>query len=207
VGVAQPVEHRTVTPMVAGSNPVAHPIFSLSATTGWGMLAGYNHNIHYHDRIFHVQTEDLGTQSALLVTHLFIGGNIIAARKSSYRAELTKPESKTLIMQLMQKQHKEMLRDLVRGAFDQEIQIRSLSASKLDGPAPINVEPGAERPSAIMQAAIEQEVAKEDILEATSLQQAFEARSEAIGKIIFGSEVISDRSFDEVVASFLDEKK
>lgn len=27
VGVAQPVEHWTVAPVVAGSNPVAHPIF------------------------------------------------------------------------------------------------------------------------------------------------------------------------------------
>ena len=65
-----------------------------------------------------------------------------------------------------------MLRDLVRGVFDQEIQIRAPLATKLEGPAPINVEPGADKPSAIVQAAIAQEVAKENVIElAEQLEQ------------------------------------
>ena len=48
------------------------------------MVVGFNHNINYKGRVYHVQTEDSGIGNPHLITHLFVGGNILASKKSSY---------------------------------------------------------------------------------------------------------------------------
>ena len=47
-------------------------------------VLGYNHNLRHGGRVFHVQTEDSGLPHAHYITHLFVGGNIVASIKSSY---------------------------------------------------------------------------------------------------------------------------
>jgi hypothetical protein len=66
---------------------------------------GFNHNISHSGRVFHVQTEDSGINNPNIVTHLFVGGNILASRKTSY-AELLKAENlQELVRQLMEDPH------------------------------------------------------------------------------------------------------
>src|SRR5689334_11127551 len=48
------------------------------------MLPGYNHNIRYKDKVFHVQTEDNGLDAPNLVTQVFLGGQIVAIERASY---------------------------------------------------------------------------------------------------------------------------
>ncbi|MGZ3447656.1 MAG: hypothetical protein ACXU88_18380, partial [Myxococcaceae bacterium] len=52
-------------------------------------VSGFNHNITHAGRVFHVQTEDSGVNNPNIITHLFVGGNILASKKTSY-AELLK---------------------------------------------------------------------------------------------------------------------
>jgi len=54
------------------------------------MITGYNHNVKYKDRIYHIQTEDSGVQNPHMITHVFIGGNIIDTSKASYAALIGK---------------------------------------------------------------------------------------------------------------------
>jgi len=44
------------------------------------VVPGFNHNIKHKGRIFHVQTEDSGPKNPHIITHLFVGGNILADR-------------------------------------------------------------------------------------------------------------------------------
>ena len=44
-------------------------------------VLGYNHNLRYGGRVFHVQTEDSGTAYARLYTHLFFEGTILSSKK------------------------------------------------------------------------------------------------------------------------------
>ena len=37
-------------------------------------VVGFNHNVKYGPRVYHVQTEDLGLPHAHYITHLFVGG-------------------------------------------------------------------------------------------------------------------------------------
>lgn len=80
-------------------------------------ILGYNHNVKYRGLIFHVQTEDSGVLSPHLFTHLFHGGVIVSTRKLVYDAGA----SSEAIKALMQAQHKAVLKDLNKGAFDLKI--------------------------------------------------------------------------------------
>ncbi|MBI3180493.1 MAG: hypothetical protein HYZ27_12580, partial [Deltaproteobacteria bacterium] len=85
------------------------------------MLPGYNHNVKYQESIFHVQTEDSGVANPHIITHLFAGGNIIESRKTSYADIVKNARLKDLLVDLMQEQHKTMLKDLISGNLDDRI--------------------------------------------------------------------------------------
>jgi hypothetical protein len=48
------------------------------------MLGGFNTNIRYQQRLYHVQTEDGGADSPSIVTLLYQGGAILFSKKRSY---------------------------------------------------------------------------------------------------------------------------
>ncbi len=80
-------------------------------------VLGYNHNVRYAGRLWHVQTEDSGVHNPHLFTHLFHDGTILATKRLDYdpATELT------AVQKLMQAQHKAMLRELKAGVFDEKI--------------------------------------------------------------------------------------
>lgn len=81
-------------------------------------VVGFNHNVKYGPRVYHVQTEDSGLPHAHYITHLFVGGNIVASMKSSYADHAPGPGLQVVVRGLMEHQHKAMLRRLIAGEFD-----------------------------------------------------------------------------------------
>jgi hypothetical protein len=80
-------------------------------------VLGYNHNVRYAGRLWHVQTEDSGVANPHIFTHLFHEGTILATKRADYD-----PTSDVgAVQKVMQVQHKAMLRDLKAGAFDEKI--------------------------------------------------------------------------------------
>lgn len=86
------------------------------------MITGYNHNILHNKRTYHIQTEDSGIRYPHVITHLFVGGNIISSKKRSYaellERDLNEDELENEIRELMKEQHKDMLRELKKGKYD-----------------------------------------------------------------------------------------
>src|SRR5258705_7857835 len=80
-------------------------------------VVGFNHNVKYGPRVYHVQTEDSGLPHAHYITHLFLGGNIVASMKSSYSDMAGEAEMAKVVRALMEHQHKAMLKRLVAGQF------------------------------------------------------------------------------------------
>ncbi len=80
-------------------------------------VLGYNHNLRYGGRVFHVQTEDSGQGYARLYTHLFFEGTILSSKKEEYEPEA----AEDAVRALMQKLHKAMIRELTRGEHDARI--------------------------------------------------------------------------------------
>lgn len=242
------------------------------------MLPGYNHNIRYREDVFHVQTEDSGVQNPHIITHLFIGGNIIESRKTSYATLVQASGRDEAVVEIMQKQHKGMLKDLIGGQLDHKIVDRSKNAATLDGPAPLNVgrgqnqasfgvgtpsartpepkpaplpaptslpsitprtpppaapipPPAARKPAAQPIAAQAptpppappandgglfgggaaeslfgtSEEKDQPVIEAATLARAFESKDESVVDSIFGEDLISEKSLDEVILSYLAE--
>jgi hypothetical protein len=82
-------------------------------------VVGFNHNVKYGPRVYHVQTEDSGLPHAHYITHLFVGGNIVASMKTSYAEQAGERELAKVVRGLMELQHKAMLKRLVAGEFDE----------------------------------------------------------------------------------------
>jgi hypothetical protein len=89
------------------------------------MVLGFNHNVRYKGEVFHVQTEESGLDNPWIVTLLYKGGSIIASRKTSYADILKMENLEAIVEELMKEQHKEMMRRLKSGEFDD----RALSAA------------------------------------------------------------------------------
>ena len=83
------------------------------------MVVGFNHNVMYKGEVFHIQTEDSGIANPHIITLLYRGGTILASKKTSY-ADIIKIEKlDQVVEELMKEQHKEMLRNLKSGHFDE----------------------------------------------------------------------------------------
>jgi hypothetical protein len=82
-------------------------------------VVGFNHNVQYGPRIYHVQTEDSGLPHAHYITHLFVGGNIVASMKTSYAERISERNLAAAVRSLMEAQHKAMLKRLVAGEFNE----------------------------------------------------------------------------------------
>src|SRR4051794_32154072 len=81
-------------------------------------VTGFNHNIKHKGKVYHVQTEDSGVNNPHIITHLFVGGNILASKKTSYADILNAENLAEVVRELMEEQHKEMLRNLINGVYD-----------------------------------------------------------------------------------------
>lgn len=83
------------------------------------MVVGFNHNVRYKGEVFHIQTEDSGLNNPHIITLLYRGGTILASKKTSY-ADIIKIENlEQVVEEVMKEQHKEMLRGLKAGTFDE----------------------------------------------------------------------------------------
>src|SRR2546427_794519 len=103
----------------------------MATAKGAAPVGGFNHNVQYGPRLYHVQTEDSGLPHSHYITHLFVGGNIVASMKSSY-ADLVdaEPDLPKAVRILMEVQHKAMLKRLISGEFN------DLAAPARTPPAP-----------------------------------------------------------------------
>lgn len=79
------------------------------------MLVGYNTNISYKGKTYHIQTEDSGQSNPVIVTLLFSKGAILASRKTNYAHVIGDPDYKEKVMKIMKAQHKGMIKELLTG--------------------------------------------------------------------------------------------
>ena len=185
------------------------------------MVPGFNHNIKHKGRIFHVQTEDSGPKNPHIITHLFVGGNIVASKKTQYADIVGQHDYERTVRSMMEEQHKQMLRNLVNGAFDS---VETAPAYHLDGPPPMNftaVSPTTTAmaggsafsglPSQARAATVADTRPAGGVPEPAAPQAgaappaaSLEPR-EPRQTTIFGEDLISEKSLDEVILSYLAE--
>ncbi len=79
------------------------------------MLSGFNHNIRFRGKVYHVQTEDGGQENPQIVTHLFHGGVIVDTMRHPYGDLLGLPDWQAALRERMKAQHLEEIRRLLAG--------------------------------------------------------------------------------------------
>ncbi len=173
----------------------------MGADAGKKMVVGFNHNVKHRGQTFHVQTEDSGLENPHVVTHLFVGGNVVASKKTSYSALLGVNDLAQVVRGLMEEQHKEMLRNLVDGVYDEGAAGRAQSFQpgqiQADGRT-VRLQPGISIP-APREARLSSEPAPRPAPAAPRPAPRREPDAP------FGDELIAERSLDEVILSYLAE--
>lgn len=171
-------------------------------------LLGYNTNVRHKGKLYHIQTEDSGISHPHIITHLFAdGGRIVASRKTSYGDQVGTEGMQDAVKKLMQAQHKAMFIALRDGVYDDD---GPNDAARDTGLIPVGKEEVAAKGAPAAAAA------KEVAPERPSLYQGTRAASEVAEPppapspsqakapvSIFGGDLLTEKSLDEVILSYL----
>ena len=82
------------------------------------MITGFNTDIKHNEKVYHIQTEDKGLQNPCIESLIYVGGEILASKKTSYADQLKSGLDEKTIGGLMEQQHKTMIAAIKRGRFD-----------------------------------------------------------------------------------------
>ncbi len=82
------------------------------------MITGYNTDVKHNNRVFHIQTEDKGDTSPYIESLVYVGGQILATRKTSYADVVKDGRDDRAVQELMEQQHRTMIAAIQRGRFD-----------------------------------------------------------------------------------------
>jgi len=190
-------------------------------------LLGYNTNVRHAGKLFHIQTEDSGVGHPHIITHLFTKGTILATKKTSYSHLLEDPELEIGIRRMMKDQHKAMFIELRDGVHDpvtstilgepigdaapevdEESDPAAADQTQEDIPAPADSE--HEQPEGVR-------VVKPSVVDSKTPKAPYEEtrHNDLTGRSIFdtpaehgdfGDSLITDKSLDEVILSYLTEE-
>jgi hypothetical protein len=172
------------------------------------MVGGFNTNVRYRGRTFHVQTEDSGPNVAKIVTLLYEGGSILFSRKTAYRGDAA-GSNPAAVRTMMETQHREMVEALKAGQLDAEIGLADGSEDEVATPRPTTAPPPraarpAPPPAAPAPPARTPPAARPQAAGAAPVARATErAPGESAAHREFGQGVITQKPLDEVVLAHL----
>jgi hypothetical protein len=83
------------------------------------VITGFNTDIKHGEKVYHVQTEDKGVGNPYIESLVYVGGEILASKKTSYAEQLKTGVDDKWIGGLMEQQHRTMIAAIKRGRFDQ----------------------------------------------------------------------------------------
>jgi hypothetical protein len=82
------------------------------------VITGFNTDIKHNEKVYHVQTEDKGVGNPYIESLVYVGGEILASKKTSYAEQLKTGVDEKWIGGLMEQQHRTMIAAIKRGRFD-----------------------------------------------------------------------------------------
>jgi len=89
------------------------------------MITGYNTDVRHNDVVFHVQTEDKGTDNPFIESLVYVGGQVLAAKRASYANLLANGTEDKAVVELMERQHRTVIAAIRNGRFDAKLAERT----------------------------------------------------------------------------------
>src|SRR2546422_2013084 len=93
------------------------------------MVTGFNTDVQHRGKTYHVQTEDKGLQNPIIETLIYMGGEILAARRTSYADLLEKEVDEKEIGERIEAQHNRMILDIREGKYHRDRKSTRLNSS------------------------------------------------------------------------------
>jgi len=104
------------------------------------VITGFNTDIEYEGVVYHVQTEDKGLDSPLILSLVYSGGAILASKRSRYEDLIEAGFKEEVLTQRLQRQHRLIcaainagrLEDLKRMSGKQQTEVEAEVTAQLD---------------------------------------------------------------------------
>jgi len=111
------------------------------------VITGFNTDIKHNEKVYHVQTEDKGVGNPYIESLVYVGGEILASKKTSYAEQLKSGVDDKWIGGLMEQQHRTMIAAIKRGRFDAPADTTKASQkATMDGSSVVLETPAAPAP-------------------------------------------------------------
>jgi hypothetical protein len=94
------------------------------------VITGFNTDIKHNEKVYHIQTEDKGLQNPYIESLVYVGGEILASKKTSYAEQVKTGIDDKWIGSLMEQQHRTMIAAIKRGRFDSPADPTKVGASR-----------------------------------------------------------------------------
>ena len=81
-------------------------------------MGGLNTEIEHKGTSLHIQSQDKGLTAQYVETLVYATGKLLVSRKVSYTQYLDNPNLEKKIWEMINEQHKKILREISEGKFD-----------------------------------------------------------------------------------------
>jgi hypothetical protein len=112
------------------------------------MITGYNTDVPHSQVVFHVQTEDKGEANPFIESLVYVGGQVLAARRAGYADLLAAGEGEAAVLAMMERQHRTMIAAIRQGKLDGKLAaLRSGAPAVATDALPLAAAPAAAQPA------------------------------------------------------------
>ena len=108
------------------------------------MITGYNTDVRHGAVGFHVQTEDKGLANPCVDSLVYVGGQVLASKRTNYAELLAEGKGEKEVMALMEYQHRVMIAAVKAGKFDEKLALiqgrapgTDVAVPQATGPVPV----------------------------------------------------------------------
>lgn len=104
------------------------------------MITGFNTDIEYEGVVYHVQTEDKGLESPLILSLVYAGGAILASKRSRYEDLIESGFNEEALAQRLKRQHRLICAAINAGRIED---LKRMGSDRTDEKAEIESAPAA----------------------------------------------------------------
>ena len=104
------------------------------------MITGFNTDIPHEGVTYHVQTEDKGLDTPLILSLVYVGGAIIAAKRTPYQDLVAGGFDESVLAERLQRQHK-LICAAIRAGRIEELKRMSAGGAQQGKPAAAEARP------------------------------------------------------------------
>jgi hypothetical protein len=115
------------------------------------VITGFNTDVEHEGTVYHVQTEDKGLDSPLILSLVYVGGAILASKRVPYHDLIAEGFDEAMLTERLQRQHKLICAAINAGRIEDLKRMNQRDAVPAKPAAPPAPEPQQETPAPTVQ--------------------------------------------------------